>query len=650
MVTVTIDNQLIEVPEGTTVLKAAIQAGIQIPTLCDHPHLHPYGGCRLCMVEIDGFRTLQSACTIPVGNNMVVRTATPKVKKARKFVLTLIFSERNHFCPYCQVSGGDCELQNAAYVEEMTHWPLSPNYSPFQVDASHPYFILEHNRCILCRRCIRACAELVGVNTLGVEERGAKTFVIADLNVPLGESSCVSCGTCVDVCPTGALIDRRSAYLGHDRDVESTATLCVGCSVGCGVEVISRNGQAIRIEGNWDAPANEGILCEYGRFKPLTEDRERIKTPLIRKGGTLIPTTWEEALDGIAQQIQSNSTAAAVSSRLSTESLYAFKQLFADALRSDSVTCLEEGKSTQIASKLAEETGKVFEGSLADLKNAQAFLVMGAKLVSDHQVAGFFIRRGLQSGNSLVVIDADLNNLNELANCGLTPKPGTEKALIAGLIAATVKLGQNKGTMQGDPDPIVLKAAAETGISSDLMLEAAFSLTNAEKTAIVYDPASIADLDTLKSLVKLAEVLGAALIDTKGGANSLAAAQYGLDKPFNLNNHKVAFVALGDDIPSERLVKEMEKAPFLIVQASHSSRLTSQADIVLPTTAWMEQEGHYVNLEGRIQKAEAVLSVNDIIWTHGAIFEKLADRLGYTLKTDWEAELASRPSPVAISA
>lgn len=649
MVTVTIDNQQVEVPEGTTVLKAAIQAGIQIPTLCDHPHLHPYGGCRLCMVEIDGFRTLQSACTIPVGNNMVIHTATPKVKKARKFVLTLIFSERNHFCPYCQVSGGDCELQNAAYGEEMTHWPLSPNFSPYQVDASHPYFILEHNRCILCRRCIRACAELVGVNTLGVEERGAKTFVIADLNVPLGESSCVSCGTCVEVCPTGALIDRRSAYLGHDRDVERTATLCVGCSVGCGVEVISRNGQAIRIEGNWDAPTNEGILCEYGRFKPFTEDRERIKTPLIRKGGSLIPTTWEEALDGIANQVKSNSTVAAASSRLSAESLYAFKQLFADDLKSDVVTSLEEGKNTEIASKLADETGKAFEGTLSDLKNAQAFLVFGAKLVSEHQVTGFFIRRGLQSGNTLVVIDADPNSLNHLANCGLTPKAGTEKTLIAGLIAATVKLGQNKDSIQGDPDPVVMKAAAETGISSDLLLEAAFNLTNKEKTAIVYDPTSISDIDMLKSLVKLAEVLGAALVDTKGGANSLTAAQYGLDKPFNLNNHKVAYVAIGDEIPSESLVQEMEKAPFLIVQASHSSRLTAHADIVLPTTNWLEQEGHFVNLEGRIQKAEKVLSANDIIWTHDEIFEKIASRLGYSLKTDWEAELTNRISPVVIN-
>ncbi len=205
MVNITIDGKTLSVPEGTTVLQAARSADIHIPTLCDHTELKPYGGCRLCLVEVEGARTLQPSCTLPVSNNMVVKTATDRVKAARKFVLTLIFSERNHFCPFCQVSGGDCELQNAAYAEEMTHWQLQPNWQPYPVDASHPYFVLDNNRCILCRRCVRACGELVGNFTLGFEGRGARNLLVADLGVPLGESTCISCGVCVQVCPTGAL-------------------------------------------------------------------------------------------------------------------------------------------------------------------------------------------------------------------------------------------------------------------------------------------------------------------------------------------------------------------------------------------------------------------------------------------------------------
>ena len=211
MVSVTIDGKKIEAPEGTTVLRAAEAAGIVIPTLCDHPELTPYGGCRLCLVEVEGARTPQPSCTLPVSNGMVAHTDTPAIREARKFVLALIFSERNHFCMYCQMSGGDCELQNAAYREEMTHWPLQPNWQPYAVDASNKHFVLDHNRCILCRRCVRACGELVGNFTLGVLERGANSILVADLDVPLGQSTCVSCGNCVQVCPTGALIDRLSA-------------------------------------------------------------------------------------------------------------------------------------------------------------------------------------------------------------------------------------------------------------------------------------------------------------------------------------------------------------------------------------------------------------------------------------------------------
>ncbi|HMN60450.1 MAG TPA: 2Fe-2S iron-sulfur cluster-binding protein, partial [Anaerolinea sp.] len=262
MVNVTIDGNTIQVPEGTTVLRAAEQAGISIPVLCDHINLVPFGGCRLCVVEVEGMRTMQPACSLPVSNNMVVRTDTEKVQAARKFVLTLIFSDRNHFCPYCQVSGGDCELQNAALKMGMTHWEYQPNWKPYPVDASHPYLVIDHNRCILCRRCVRACGELVGNFTLGVEERGASSMLMCDVGVPFGESSCISCGTCPQLCPTGATIDLRSAYQGLEKTDKRTASICLACSVGCGIEVLTRDNRLVRVLGRWDAPVNEGVLCK----------------------------------------------------------------------------------------------------------------------------------------------------------------------------------------------------------------------------------------------------------------------------------------------------------------------------------------------------------------------------------------------------
>jgi formate dehydrogenase major subunit len=200
-------------------------------------------------------------------DGMVVKTDTPKLRASRQFILSMLFSERNHFCMYCQKTDGDCELQNAAYGEGMDHWPIQPEWNPFPVDGSHPYYVFDHNRCILCRRCVRACGELVGNYTLGIENRGSSCIVIADSGLPLGESTCIKCGTCVQVCPTGALIDKQSAYIAKDVDSQVVKSVCTGCSVGCGINLIVKENRVVRIEGDFSAPLNTGVLCEVGHWQ-----------------------------------------------------------------------------------------------------------------------------------------------------------------------------------------------------------------------------------------------------------------------------------------------------------------------------------------------------------------------------------------------
>lgn len=628
MITVTIDEKTIQVPEGTTVLKAARMAGVEIPTLCDHPYLTPYGGCRLCLVEVQGARTLQPACTLPASNNMVVHTSTEKVKSARKFVLTLIFSERNHFCPFCQLSGGDCELQNAAYNEGMTHWQLQPNWTPYPVDASHPYFILDNNRCILCRRCVRACGELVGNFTLGFEERGALSMLIADLgSTPLGESSCVSCGSCVQVCPTGAIIERHSAYKGHDAQVEKTSTLCVGCSVGCGIIVDSRDNQLVRINGDWEAAVNGGILCKVGRFYPMDEKRERITSPMVRKDGALKQATWDEALAYIVEHLkplsgkQSNGLAALASTRLPAEALYAFKKLFADYMKSDMVTTLEEGLPTTAAAKLAEKTGKSFEGNLNALDGADCVLVAGADLTQDHEVAGFFIKRAQPLGTKLILVDAGANGLDLAAD--VTLKTGA-----AGMRDTLAKLAQS----DGNPE---MAAAQEL-------------LAGAKQPVFLYG-AGVHEAD-LEALVKLAESFHGAVIGLKGGANSLFASQLHLEKPFKLNGHQAAYVALGDDFVSQKIEDQLKNVPFLVVQTAYHTPLAEQANVVLPVEMWAELTGHYLNLEGKLQEAQPSLKAPKGVHSNLLTLETLGAALGYDLKGDWKQELAARTPAVAVVA
>jgi len=657
MVNLTIDGKNVQVPDGATVLQAAEAAGVQIPTLCHHPALKPFGGCRLCLVEVEGARTLQPSCTLPASEKMVVLTNTAKVKAARKFVLTLIFSDRNHFCPYCQVTGGDCELQNAALAEDMSYWPYQPNWNHLPVDASHEYFVMDHNRCILCQRCVRACGQLVGNFTLGIEERGSSSMLVADTGVPLGESSCVSCGTCVAVCPTGALIERRSAYQGLEKNMTETTSLCVGCSVGCGVTLYTRDNRLVRVLGDWDAPVNGGVLCKVGRFLPVEEDRERITTPMVKRNGRLEPTTWDEALSVLTAHLQplagknGDGVAALASTRLPIEALSAFKDIFAGCLASEMVTSIEEGQTTAVSSSLAEEMGMPFEADLEALKAADCVMAIGVDLAESHQVAGFMVKRNLPNGTRLILVNPNETKLDPMANVALKATTGSDLDILQGIQASLVKLGLRDGIIiQAEKE--LADAARATGIAADDLLAAAGILGTANQPVIVYGKGITMQgaLPTLRQLVTISKQINAGLISIKGEANSLAAAQLRLEKPFQLNGHQAVFVALGDDTPSQRLSQRLEKAPFLAVQASYVSRLTAMADVVLPVQTWTEQEGHYLSLDGRLQKTNAALSAPEGVRSNAEALKQLAIRLNAPVREDWQSAICERTGPVKIAA
>ena len=656
MINLTINGKPIKVTEGTTVLNAARQNDIKIPTLCDHPNLTPYGGCRLCVVEVKGMRVPIAACTLPAANGMVIETETPSLKKSRNVILSLLFSERNHFCPFCQVSGGDCELQNAAYAEHMDHWPMQPQWTNFPVDTSHPYFILDNNRCILCRRCIRACAEMSGNFTLSVEERGAATIVVADTNVPLGQSTCVSCGSCVQVCPTGALIDRQSAYLGHDKHMTVTHSVCRGCSLGCGIEIHTRDNHIVKITGDYEAP-NAGTLCKTGRFLPVEQTRTRITTPLKRVDGKMVATTWEDALKLLAQNLTplKGQLAAVASTRLPVESLYAFKSLFADGLNSAVVTSTEEGRPTALQAEYAIKNGEAIEGKLDTLRTSDCVLIIGADLKSTHETAGFYVQRNQPKGTRLIVVDPNENGMDDLANLNLKPQAGSNKAVFNALEAAIIREGLARTDAKSSRT--TLEAALKAcGLEAEDVIDAARMLAEAVAPVIVYGRgvSGNGDAATIDAMVRVAKLIGATdserkgLISLKGGANSLAAAQLGLVDQLKVQNCKAAYVALGDDFASKRLVETLEKVPYLAVQASYESALTERADLVLPVDIWAEEAGHTLNTEGRLQFAESALTAPEGVRQNLMVLVDVAHELGVTLNENWREALTQRTSVVEL--
>jgi formate dehydrogenase major subunit len=658
MLQITINGKQLEVPEGTTVLRAAEMAGINIPRLCDHKELTPYGGCRLCIVEVQGVRVPMASCTLPVNNGMVVNTESEALKKSRKFILAMLFSERNHFCPFCQVSGGDCELQNAAYDEEMTHWPIQPGWSNFVVDTSHPYFVLDNNRCILCRRCVRACAEMTGNFTLSVAERGAKSMIVADIDVPLGESTCIKCGSCVQVCPTGAIIDRTSAYQMHDKDLTEVKSICLGCSVGCSVKLMVRDNRIIRIEGDWDGSVNHGVLCEFGRYNAANETRRRITAPMMKKNGKLEPVSWEEALKAVSGKLaplasDKDGIAAIASTRLSAETLTAFKDLFAG---NQLVTSVEEGIPTAVTSQFAQKQG-TFEGKLDMLRTADTVLCFGANVGRTHMVAGFMLKRNMPKGTRLININPEENELDDLANLNIKTKSGSDLALIRGLQAIIVKEGLGRSPVTvSDVGACIDEAIRTTGISLEQLTQTARILANSITPVILIGKGITSQRDQrlVEELHKLAVLIGAVdnertgLLSIKGGTNSLTAALLGLDEAFELNGQKAVYVALGDDYISKSLAERVSQAAYVVVQASYESSLTEKADVVLPVTVWSEQEGHYINLDGRIQKAEKVIASPENVYDNLTVLSELATRMNISLETNWKEAILGRKSSVAL--
>jgi formate dehydrogenase major subunit len=663
MVQLTIDDKQVEVPEGTTVLRAAEIAGIKIPTLCDHKELTPYGGCRLCIVEVQGFRVPIASCTLPVNNGMVVKTQTDSLRKSRNFILSMFFSERNHLCPFCQVSGGDCELQNAAYHENMTHWPIEPGWNNFVVDTTHPYFVLDNNRCILCRRCVRACAEITGNFTLSVAERGAASTLVADANMPLGESSCVKCGACVQVCPTGALIDRTSAYQGLDQSMTEIKSICVGCSVGCGIKIIVRDNRVVRIEGDWEGVVNRGAMCEHGRYHPMTEQRTRISSPLMRKNGQLQPVSWDEALAAVADKLKPlagnahNGLAAIASTRLPVEALSMFRELFVDGLKSALVTSTEEGMTTAAVAALADRTG-AFEGKLDLLKNADVVMALGTNIAKTHMVAGFMVKRARPRGMRLISVNPESEDMDELANISLKNKTGSDLALVEGLKAIIVKEGLGRAPLQiENVEKIIATAVAMTGLNIEALSEAASVLAHSVSPMILYGKGITAQRDPqlVEALLGLATLVGAVdservgLLSLKGEANSQAAAQLQLDSQFALNGQKAVFAAIGDDYVSKKLVERVSKAPYLVVQTAYASELTEKADVVLPVTIWSEQEGHYVNLDGHVQQSVKAIDAPADVRDNLSVLSNLAEQLNIPLSGDWQTAIHARKSSVILN-
>lgn len=325
--TITINGNEYPFEADETILDVGRRNHIDIPTLCHLKGTTPTGACRVCMVEVEGARSLMPACSAPAGNNMVVYTESPEVIKARKQILKLMLSSGNHNCSIggsdekdwttfqrnvhqydgeaelCPV-WGDCRLQDLAYRYQVSGKDHPDIAGLYPMETVNPFITRDFSRCILCGRCVQACNDVQVNNAINFGYRGATTKIVTGSDMPLKDSDCVFCGECVQVCPVGALVEKNVRYQTRPWETTKVRTTCTYCGVGCQLYLHTKDNEVVTVTGAEGMPPNHGSLCVKGRFGyDFIHSKERLTTPLIKENGQLRDATWDEALERVAEEL-----------------------------------------------------------------------------------------------------------------------------------------------------------------------------------------------------------------------------------------------------------------------------------------------------------------------------------------------------------
>ena len=580
MIKLTINGNQIQARKGETVLDVCQREDIYIPTLCYQKELEPYGGCRLCLVEVKGWSRPVTACTLPVKDGMVIETNTAFLNKLRRFTLQLILSEHPHGCLICDkqkdcaqyqgciqksaivfgckfcAQNNNCELQRLVEYLGVKEIPFTFHYRNLGVERFDPFFDRDYNICILCGRCVRVCQDVRGAGILDFHHRGPLTLVGTAFNQTHIEANCQFCGACVDACPTGALKQRYSKWTGPVEKVIETT--CALCSIGCAINLNVGNNQILS-----SIPGRDKI-CVRGRFgiAPLVHHPKRITSPMLKKDGRFVTISWEEALNFASAKFTEHKGKVGIvfSPQLSGETIDAVYVLARSLAGNNITTSLNLGETFRPIN-----FKKLARGSI--------FIIINTDMVSDFSPVLLKLKRQLKNEIKFIVIDAIKSKSTALADFWLKPNPAKETDVLK-ILLAQKKMRNNTGV-------------------SDQEIEAAQNQLSGKKIYLLYNRTNVGTLRVPKSvqLIPLSSHINALKISNIGVGCSLEDL---------LNNKNI------DCLYLIGLAPKLNRGYKTIIVQDYFMP-TFDFDLFLPAATFVETDGTLINIEGKTKPLQRAI-------------------------------------------